>query len=77
MVHSQSHTDIEDIKVGKPEPCKIPAFTKYERCPGCKGKCFIPQEGSFSLKPCGMCRGKGKLPVSTDDGRWEKRKITL
>lgn len=67
----------QDVKPGNIEPCKIPAFTKYEPCPGCKGKCFIPQQGSFSLRACPMCRGKGKLPVSTSDGGWEKRKVIL
>lgn len=51
----------------------IAPFTKYDPCPRCHGTGSDTYQGI--KRPCQMCRGKRKLPVTDNEGRWEKRKV--
>lgn len=43
---------------------KLIAGIQYTACPGCAG---TGKQGIVK-RPCNLCRGKGKLPVSRNDG---------
>lgn len=48
----------------------IPSHCLYSKCPGCQGT----GKTGIVKRPCMICAGKGKLPVSRTDGEgFEKR----
>jgi DnaJ-class molecular chaperone len=49
---------------------KLIAGIQYTACPGCAGT----GRTGIVKRPCNLCRGKGKLPVSRPDGEgWMKK----
>lgn len=51
----------------------VPAFTRYMKCPNCRGTGFAKDDGIVKrIVPCRVCHGKRKLPIFNPDGRYCK-----
>jgi len=64
----QGETEFKGIGGGK-----IPAYTAYEPCPICRGSGASTYQGIKRPFSCLACRGKGRLPMSSADGRFIKK----
>ena len=60
----------QEFKPGTPEGI-IPIGVQYQVCLFCNGK------GSsifnYIKRPCLYCRGAGKLPLTNNEGNWQKK----